>query len=71
MGAMGFPPFVTDADGRVCTTKLRSRDAVARGSLSWSAPQLGIGGTGASFGEAGLTESRDRCQSAAPRRGNR
>jgi hypothetical protein len=70
-GRLDEQTFVTHDDGQTCISKLHSRDAGASGSLSWSAPQLGIGGTGAPFGVAGLTETRDRCRTAATSSGSR
>jgi hypothetical protein len=56
--------FASRSEGRICVTNVASRDAVARGTLTWSAPELGIGGTGEPFGAAGLTRLEDTCRSA-------
>jgi hypothetical protein len=53
--------FATRGDGRVCSTMVLSREAAATGTLTWSAPELGIGGTGSPFGRAGLERFTDRC----------
>jgi hypothetical protein len=56
--------FISRPDGQVCLTVVRARDARAGGTLTWSAPGLGIGGTGEPFGLAGIDETDTRCRPA-------
>jgi hypothetical protein len=53
--------FATVTEEQVCATVVRGRDAVATGTLTWSAPDLGIGGTATPFGAAGIDVFEDRC----------
>src|SRR5919109_1538200 len=45
VGRLERRAFGMRLDGTVCSTMVVSREAVATGTLTWSAPQLGIGGT--------------------------
>ena len=61
VGRLERRAFGMRLDGTVCSTMVVSREAVATGTLTWSAPQLGIGGTGSPFGRAGIERFTDRC----------
>ena len=51
----------TRTDGTLCRTTIRTREATATGTLTWSAPEFGIGGTGAPTSASPLLDRRDLC----------
>jgi len=59
---------VTRTDGRMCRTTILTREATATGTLTWSAPEFGIGGTGTPTGASPLLDRRDLCVTPNPGR---
>jgi hypothetical protein len=56
--------FEDSFDDQVCVRKVVSRDSVASGTFTWSAPDLGLSGTATSIVPTELTRFSDRCRSA-------
>src|SRR5829696_5755723 len=65
VGPLETERTVTRTDGRMCRTTILTREATATGTLTWSAPELGIGGTGTPTGASPLL---DRCVTPNPGR---
>ena len=56
----------TRTGGTVCRTMSRTREATAAGTLTWSAPQLRLAGTGAPTAAFPVLDRRDHCVTPHP-----
>jgi len=65
-GPLQTEKSITRADGTFCRTTIRTREVAATGTLTWSAPEFGIGGTGAPSHADPLLDRRDHCVTPHP-----
>jgi hypothetical protein len=56
--------FISRPEGQVCLTVVSARNATASGRFVWSAPGLGIGGTGTPVGLAEMHQTNTLCRAA-------